>query len=618
MKKKKVDLNNKINITLYEENLNFSSYSTSIKSIALYFPDLNYNNKYLFNYKKNNEFISYSSIMKKIKKQIELAKSHGIYGFAIFYNFYNKLFNLILNFFLDNKEINFPFFLIWKNDYINILLNYSLKKAFFNKQRIIQIELEIFIQKINKYIKSQLYLKIKGKPIISISKPDIFPNIKKYIIFLRKKAKEKGIGELFILYLLTKINSQTKIFKSFDSIIDLQFNFNKETLNDYYSGAIYQNILLNKYNNNFTIYKSSRVNLIKNSKIINLKDYKREKFYIYNKNIIEWTKSNYDRTNGYFFINSWNNYDDGNYLEPDEIYGFSLINSFSKALFNLPLNDNKNNIFYLSNKSLIAIQVHLYYEDLLEEIINKTNNIPLKFDLFITMISSLEKIKLDQYLKTFSKANKYEIKTVENKGRDILPLIIQMKNKIKNYKYLCHLHTKKSKHKKNLGEQWRNYLYENLLGSKIIITEILSDFEHYEKLGFIFPEPYYEIIKNIFDFNNIEFGLHRKNKKYMNYVLNKIFPGYEIGNNLIFPLGNMFWAKVNSIHQIFKIRFLKKFPKELNQTDGTIMHAIERIWLYLVKLNGFYYKIIFKYYKPLDINSNNTSKTSKKEIIFKK
>ena len=213
------------------------------------------------------------------------------------------------------------------------------------------------------------------------------------------------------------------------------------------------------------------------------------------------------------------------------------------------------------------------------------------------MISSLETIKLDQYLKTFSKAKKYEIKTVENKGRDILPLIIQMKNKIKNYKYLCHLHTKKSKHKKNLGEQWRNYLYENLLGSKIIITEILSDFEHYEKLGFIFPEPYYEIIKNIFDFNNIEFGLHRKNKKYMNYVLNKIFPGYEIGNNLIFPLGNMFWAKVNSIHQIFKIRFLKKFPKELNQTDGTIMHAIERIWLYLVKLNGFYYKIIFKYYK---------------------
>ena len=58
----------------------------------------------------------------------------------------------------------------------------------------------------------------------------------------------------------------------------------------------------------------------------------------------------------------------------------------------------------------------------------------------------------------------------------------------------------------------------------------------------------------------------------------------------------MFWAKVNAIYQIFGIRFKKIFPKELNQINGTIMHGIERIWLYLVKLNGYYYKIIFKHY----------------------
>ena len=65
---------------------------------------------------------------------------------------------------------------------------------------------------------------------------------------------------------------------------------------------------------------------------------------------------------------------------------------------------------------------------------------------------------------------------------------------------------------------------------------------------------------------------------------------------LIFPTGNMFWAKINSIYQIFKIRLKKKFPKELNQTNETIMHGIERIWLYLVKLNGYYFKIIFKHF----------------------
>ena len=37
----------------------------------------------------------------------------------------------------------------------------------------------------------------------------------------------------------------------------------------------------------------------------------------------------------------------------------------------------------------------------------------------------------------------------------------------------------------------------------------------------------------------------------------------------------------------------KLCPEELGQRDGTILHAIERFWLFLVKINGFYYKTIF-------------------------
>ena len=58
----------------------------------------------------------------------------------------------------------------------------------------------------------------------------------------------------------------------------------------------------------------------------------------------------------------------------------------------------------------------------------------------------------------------------------------------------------------------------------------------------------------------------------------------------------MFWAKVKAVHQIFSVRLKKFFPKEKNQTNITIMHAIERIWLYIVKLNGYYYKTIFTKY----------------------
>ena len=46
---------------------------------------------------------------------------------------------------------------------------------------------------------------------------------------------------------------------------------------------------------------------------------------------------------------------------------------------------NKNfNLKNLQNSTLILIQIHIYYIDLLAEVVNKTNNIPLSFDLYIT------------------------------------------------------------------------------------------------------------------------------------------------------------------------------------------------------------------------------------------
>lgn len=54
----------------------------------------------------------------------------------------------------------------------------------------------------------------------------------------------------------------------------------------------------------------------------------------------------------------------------------------------------------------------------------------------------------------------------------------------------------------------------------------------------------------------------------------------------------MFWAKVNAIHQIFNEEYENIMPIEIGQKDGTIMHVIKRIWLYIVKLNEYYYNLI--------------------------
>ena len=571
-----IEIDNEFKYNLYENDTSFYEYQTKLKPIAFYYPE--YSNisflKY-FNKKRNINLINNSSIYKLIMKQKKLAKRHGIYGFAIYFDFpnLNYYFNIIINIF--SVKIKFPFFLIWRNNKAG-----NIGKEIF----------ENLIKNISKYIVSDNYIKIKGKPIFSISSPYNFSNINNIITKIRHELRLKEIGEIYIIYPFTgnyKDNNFLIIFDATYDFSNIDLFEHKIIIPNilYYSGIIYKNLILNELKFNFSIFRTCKLNYK------NFNDYNPEKFYISNNIIFKWAKINYNQNEGIVFIDSWNDYKNGNYLEPDEIYGYSSINSFSKSIFNLPFNQN-NLASYNSSKN-IAIQIHVFYEDLLMEIINKLNLIDIKYDLYISTISKEKKEFIEKILLN-SKANYYEIEIFQNKGRDVFPFLMQMKKKYKNYKYICHIHTKKSNHKSLLGENWRNYIYSNLFGNRNIVAEILFEFEQKEKLGFIYPETYYDIIKDVFLFNNINFALNKPNKKYINYIMNKLLRKFKIGEKLEFPAGNMFWAKIKAIYQIFNIKL--QFPKELNQTNGTIMHGIERIWLYLVKLNGYYYKTIFKHY----------------------
>ena len=128
---------------LYEDNIDFSNYTSEYKVISFYSPKFilingtsnNSENEwsYVINAKPlfdgHNQprkpgdkinYLGYYNISgpEIIKKQVELAKSHGIFGFAIYYYWFSgKIFyENVLDIYLNNKDIDFPFFLIWKNE----------------------------------------------------------------------------------------------------------------------------------------------------------------------------------------------------------------------------------------------------------------------------------------------------------------------------------------------------------------------------------------------------------------------------------------------------------------------------------------------------------------------
>ena len=448
---------------------------------------------------------------------------------------------------------------------------------------------------INKYIVDKRYIQINNKYIFGVNKEDFNESD---IIYLRDEFRKNKLRDIYILcntndyYSSLENNFCEGLYysPSIKSLEKVELEYNK-TNAYFYTHLLYHNLfeppLINEnfYRTSIPMIKYPIIN--SKSKTYIFGDYSPEKYYFLNKIIIDWTKKRYNINNQYIFIDDFNN------LLRNDISGYANINSFSKALYGLPLISDSNKKFNLENFKqtiIILIQVHIYYTDLMPEIINKINNMPVPFDLYITTNTKEKKINIEKYLKENSNANKYEILITENKGRDVIPFLLQLKNIIKKYKYLCHIHTKKHLGDEKLGKYWKNYLYENLLGSKNIIKQILSDFENHNKLGFIFPEHFFSIIKYVYKYSEV-------NVNYIDTIFEILYPKKKlrVGNIINFPAGNMFWARIDAIYQLFNEKIFKLVPEERSQYDKTILHAIERFWLYLVKLNGFTYKTIFYY-----------------------
>lgn len=617
-------------ISLYEKNIDYSNFTTDIKAIALYLPQfhsINENDDWWGKdftewhnvrkskslYKKHYQpripgdnlgYLGYYDLSneKVIMKQVELAKAHGIYGFGVYYYWFSgkRLLEKPLDLFLNSKEIEFKFLLIWANEDWTRRWNGYEGRILIKQQYKVSDPFN-FIKDIKKYIIDKRYITINDRSILGLYEPTKIPNLSKIISIWRKEAKILKIGKLYIIACLNNYNyEEMKNTKLFNAVYEFSPRdslklFVKDMPYSVYATSLYKKIEFENTDDDFPLYRGSMLEFDnsprKKEKSLIYENYSPEQFYMINKKIIEWTKNRYNKSNRFIFINAWNEWGEGAYLEPDRKYGYASINSLSKALFELPYKEININFLNFNKEPIIAIQVHFFYDDLIGEIINKTNNIPVLFDLFISAYSLDKKNKIMNYIKHNSKSRNFEVMIVENKGRDIMPFLFQMKYKIKKYKYIGHIHTKKSLFI-NIGENWRKYLYNNLLGNENIVKEILTDFENNDKLGFIFPENYYKAL--------LLFGeqINRQNKKNMKYLLNKLFHNFKlkIGKKIVFPVGNMFWAKTNAIFQIFNENFENEIPEEFGQNDGTIMHGIERIWLYIVQSNGYYYKTIFKHF----------------------
>lgn len=241
--------------------------------------------------------------------------------------------------------------------------------------------------------------------------------------------------------------------------------------------------------------------------------------------------------------------------------------------------DKKSRIYFK-----YAIHLHLYYIDLAEEFNRYFQNLPKTFDLYVTIVNE-NRFKKDVIEEKFKDcgAKKVEVIVVNNIGRDIGALFFNTMKEIllrENYEVIGHFHSKKSIHvDSSIGNRWRRYLMENLMGTGEVAITILNLFND-ASIGLIFAE----------DRHHMDIG---ENRVYLENLCSMMNID-TVKETPIFPLGNMFWARFDAIKQLFELNEKEVLKKEPLPYDGSYMHAIERITPYLVEKNYYDYVTVYK------------------------
>ena len=244
----------------------------------------------------------------------------------------------------------------------------------------------------------------------------------------------------------------------------------------------------------------------------------------------------------------------------------------------------------IENSPKVGLFFHIYFEDLIEECYRYALNMPEYADIFITTDKEEKKEKIE---KIFSKMkNKIDIKVIQNRGRDVSAFLIPNKEEILKYDYACFAHDKKTKQLQPeiKGEDFKFRCFENILGSKELVENIIGLFIENPRLGLLSPPSpnHAEFYGNL----GREWG-HSGNDNYeetCNLLKELVIEvNVDISKAPVAPYGTIFWFRPKSLEKLLKKGWkYEDFPKEPNKVDGTLLHAIERVYPFVVQGAGYY------------------------------
>jgi lipopolysaccharide biosynthesis protein len=256
------------------------------------------------------------------------------------------------------------------------------------------------------------------------------------------------------------------------------------------------------------------------------------------------------------------------------------------------INDSPDIETGVSKSYKLAVVLHVFYVDVFLEILpllftGKTAG----FKLFVTCPDEL-RAGVETGLKEYDVP--FEIMTLKNRGRDILPFLKILPLVFEeNFNLVLKLHTKRSNHL-NKKDLWSADLFNKLTGSKSM-ERILSVFAARPEVGMVGP------VGHILPMS-LYYGGNAARVESL--CLRMGLQQGQLGG-LNFVAGSMFYARKKVLLPILQLNLTDSdFETENNQLDTTLAHAVERAFAGGLILTGL--KLVDSSGSPVKISCRIT------------
>lgn len=541
-------------------------------------------------------------------RQIELAKLYGLSGFCFYYYWFDghRLLEKPIEMFLGNTsaEFDFPFCLCWANENWTRRWDGAESEVLMAQRHGPEDHARVFAD-LARHFEDKRYIRIDGRPVVLLYRPTIIPDLPDMLAIWREAATARGLPGIFVVatnafgfddpethgfdaicgfpphgvqapavnQLFQLINSEFAgaIFR-YSDVVDSETRRLAATIADppERAAASFPGVMVAWDNE---ARKPTRGNVFHGSVP--------GEYHRWLSAAVQYTQAMNPPDRQLVFVNAWNEWAEGAYLEPDRRFGYAYLAATGDVI--REAGANKAELVARAEaynatreKSCdVAICAHLYYPQMTEEFGSRFDAVRarLPIDVLLTVPATWAAKDLERALELVAPTR---VIVSDNRGRDVYPFLQALRLGLEmGYRTGCKVHSKKSPQRLD-GDAWRQRLFDGLLDQRAldIITSAFIDGDH----AIAAPASEVHETSDIFSI--------RDNLALAGEILHELGCPKAVLDE--FVAGTMFWFKFEALAPFARIPDCgrERFGPELGQIDGTLAHAFERVFVPSVKAMG--------------------------------